>query len=149
MTTERKPVAYGDMRGWMKALDAAGELQRVDAEGNWDIELGTIARPAQGAGTGPAVLFSNIKDYGANARCRQVFTGGLSSAGRVAMMFGLPPDTHPREFVKLGRTALTGSVPPKVVATGPVKENIVKGDEVDLYELPVPQWNRVDGGRYI
>ena len=148
MSTERKPVAFGDIRGWIKALDAAGELQRVEAEVNWDIELGTIARLAQGAGTGPAVLFNNIKDYGANARCRQVFTGGLSSARRVAMMFGLPPDTHPRELVKLGRTVLSDSVPPKIVATGPVKENIVKGDDVDLYELPVPQWNRLDGGRY-
>ncbi len=149
MSTERKPVAFGDIRGWIKALDGAGELQRVEAEVDWDIELGTIARLAQGAGTGPAVLFSNIKDYGANARCRQVFTGGLSSARRVAMMFGLPPDTHPRELVKLGRTVLGDSVPPKIVKTGPVKENIVKGDDVDLYELPVPQWNRLDGGRYI
>ena len=101
MTSERKPVAFGDLRGWMKALDAAGELQRIDAEVDWNIELGTIARLAQGAGTGPALLFGNIRDYGANARCRQVFTGGLSSARRVAMMFGLPPETHPRELVFL------------------------------------------------
>ena len=94
MITERKPVAFGDLRGWIKALDAAGELQRIDAEVDWNVELGTIARLAQGAGTGPALLFNNIRDYGANARCRQVFTGGLSSARRVAMMLGLPPDTH-------------------------------------------------------
>src|ERR1700749_2991309 len=149
MNTERKPVAFGDLRGWIKALDQANELQRVTAEVDWNIELGTIARLAQGAGTGPAVLFSNIRDYGANARCRQVFTGGLSSARRVAMMLGLPPDTHPRNLVKLGRTLLTGSVPPNVVKTGPVKENIVKGDDIDLLEFPVPQWNRADGGRYI
>ena len=30
-----------------------------------------------------------------------------------------------------------------------MKENIVNGDDVDLYEFPVPQWNRLDGGRYI
>ncbi len=40
-------------------------------------------------------------------------------------------------------------MPPKIVKTGPVKENIVNGDDVDLYEFPVPQWNRLDGGRYI
>jgi UbiD family decarboxylase len=149
MTTERKPIAFGDLRGWMKALDAAGELQSIEAEVDWNIELGTIARLAQGPGTGPAVLFNNIRDYGKNARCRQVFTGGLSSPRRVAMMLGLPPDTHPRELVKLGRTVLTGSIPPKIVKTGPVKENIVKGDAIDLNEFPVPHWNRADGGRYI
>ena len=93
MTSERKPVAFGDLRGWIAALDGAGELARIEAEVDWNIELGTVARLAQGAGTGPALLFSNIRDYGANARCRQVFTGGLSSARRVAMMLGLPPDT--------------------------------------------------------
>src|SRR6202167_2201040 len=149
MISERKPVVYGDMRGWIKALDAAGELARIDAEGDWNIELGTVARLAQGAGTGPALLFNNIRDYGANSRCRQVMTGSLASHRRLAMLMGLPPDTHPRQLVKLGRTILTEGIAPKIVKTGPVKENIVKGDDIDLYEFPVPQWNRIDGGRYI
>jgi UbiD family decarboxylase len=148
-TMTRKPTAFGDMRGWMKALEAAGEMRTVDAEVNWDVELGTITRLAQGSGTGPALLFNNIKDYGKNARCHQVFTSGLASARRVAMMMGLPPDAHARELVKIGRTILTEGIAPKIVKTGPVKENIVKGKDVDLYEFPVPQWNRIDGGRYI
>ncbi len=114
------------------------KCNEIDAEVDWNIELGTIMRLAQGAGTGPALLFNNISDYGANARCRRVFTGGLSSSRRVAMMLGLPPDTHPRELVKIGRSVLTGSVPPKIVKTGPVKENIVTGDDIDLYEFPAP-----------
>src|ERR1700689_847394 len=132
MTTERKPVAFGDLRGWMKALDAAGELHAIDAEVDWNIELGTVARLAQGPGTGPALAFNTIRDYGKNARCRRRFAGSLSSYRRVAMMLGLPPDTHPRELVKLGRTMLTDTIAPKIVATGPVKENIVKGDDIDL-----------------
>jgi 4-hydroxy-3-polyprenylbenzoate decarboxylase len=147
--TERNPVAFGDLRGWLKALSAAGELQRVEAEVDWNVELGTIARLAQGPGTGPAVLFSNIRDYGANSRCRQVFTGALANYRRLAMLLGLPPDTHPRELVKLGRTLLSSAIAPKTVATGPVKENIVTGDDIDLNDFPVPQWNRIDGGRYI
>jgi len=54
-----------------------------------------------------------------------------------------------RELVKLGRTILTEGIAPKIVKTGPVKENVIKGDDVDLNEFPVPQWNRIDGGRYI
>ncbi len=149
MTVERKPVAFGDLRNWLQALDGAGELQTIDAEVDWNIELGTVARLAQGPGNGPALLFNKIRDYGENARCQQVFAGALSSYRRIAMMFGLPPDTHPRELVKLGRTVLTGAIPPKIVKTGPVKENIVKGDDVDLNDFPAPQWNRADGGRYI
>src|ERR1700731_3166380 len=128
MTIKRKPVAFGDLRGWLAALEAGGELRQIDAQVDWNIELGTIARLAQGAGTGPALLFNNIKDYNApTSRCRRVFSGGLSSYRRMAMLLGLPPDTHPRELVKVGRGILTGSIPPRIFKDGPVKENVVTG----------------------
>ena len=150
MTIERTPVAFGDLRGWMRALAAAGELHEINAQVDWNIELGTIMRLAQGAGTGPALLFNNIKDYNKpSSRCRRVFGGGLSSYRRVAMMLGLAPDTHPRELVKIGRGILNGRVAPRIVADGPVKEHKIAGKDVDLYEFPVPYWNRLDGGRYI
>src|SRR5258706_351584 len=147
---ERKPRAFGDQRGWLDALRAEGELKEVTAEVDWNIELGTIMRLAQGTGDGPALLFSNIKDYNAkSARCSQVFGCSLSSYRRVAMLLGLPPDTHPRELVKVARTILSGAIPPKIVKDGPVKENIITGDDVDLFEFPTPHWNRLDGGRYM
>ena len=150
MTVERKPVAYDGLRGWLTALEAAGEVKSIDGEVDWNIELGTIARLLQGPATGPSVLFNNIKDYNKpNSRCKKVFTGALANYRRIAMMMGLPPDTHPRELVKLGRNILSGAIPPKIVPTGPCKENIVKGDAVDLFEFPAPYWNRLDGGRYM
>jgi 4-hydroxy-3-polyprenylbenzoate decarboxylase len=150
MTKERKPRAFKDQRGWLDALRAEGELKEITAEVDWNIELGTIMRLAQGTGDGPALLFSNIKDYnGPNARCSQVFGCSLSSYRRVAMLLGLPPDTHPRELVKVARTILQGTIAPKIVKDGPVKENILKGDAVDLFEFPTPHWNRLDGGRYM
>ncbi len=150
MTPKRKPVAYGDMRGWLKALETAGELREINGEVDWNIELGTIARLAQGAGTGPALLFNNIKDYNApTSRCRRVFTGGLSSYRRMAMLLGLPPDAHPRDLVRVGRNIMSGSIPPRIVKDGLVKQNVITGGDVDLYQLPVPYWNRLDGGRYV
>src|SRR5499425_1164886 len=103
ITVEHKPVAFGDLRGWIAALKAQGELHEIDAEVDWNLELGTIMRLAQGPGTGKALLFNNIKDYnGPGARCRRVFGSSLNSYRRVAIMLGLPPDTHPRELVKIG-----------------------------------------------
>jgi 3-polyprenyl-4-hydroxybenzoate decarboxylase len=49
MAVERKPTAFGDMRGWIEALKAEGELQEIGAEVDWNIELGTIVRLRQGA----------------------------------------------------------------------------------------------------
>jgi UbiD family decarboxylase len=150
MTVKRKPVAYGDLRGWISALRAQGELHEIDAEVDWNIELGTIMRLAQGPGTGPALLFNNIKDYNLpSSRCRRIFGSALNNNSRIAMMLGLPPGTHARELVKIGRNILTETMPPRIVSTGPVKENIVTGKDVNLDELPTPYWNRLDGGRYL
>ena len=111
MSVQHNPTAFGDLRGWIEALAAHGELQEIDAEVDWNIELGTIMRLAQGPGTGKALLFNNIKDYNTPvSRCRRIFGSALNNYRRIAMMLGLPPDTHPRELVKIGRTALTGSI---------------------------------------
>jgi 4-hydroxy-3-polyprenylbenzoate decarboxylase len=121
------------LRSFIEALKGQGELAEIDAEVDWNIELGTIMRLAQGPGTGKAVIFNNIKDYNTpTARCRRIFGSSLNSYRRIALMLGLPPDTHPRELVKIGRTILTGSIPPRIVATGPVKENILTGEDIDL-----------------
>ena len=145
MTTQ-----FGDMRGWIDALRKEGELHQIDTEVDWDCELGTITRRVFGNGDGPALLFGNIKDYNKNTtRCTSMFTGGLSNYSRVAMMFGLPKDASITELVKAARKAYASRVPPVTVKTGPVKENIVKGDDINLFDFPVPKWHRLDGGRYI
>ena len=146
---DRTPIAFGDLRGWIDALRDAGELAEINQEVNWDVELGTIVRMAQGTGYGPAFLFNNIKNYnGPDALCSQLFTGGQGSYPRLAMMFGLPQDTPVRELVKICRTIFTERIEPVTVDTGPVKQNIVTGDDIDLLKFPVPKWNRGDGGRY-
>ena len=98
-------------------------MHEIDAEVDWNIELGTITRLAQGPGTGPALLFNNIKDYNKNEQPlpRACSPAGFRSYRRVAMMLGLPPDTHPRELVKIGRNILEGSIPPRIVEDGPVQ----------------------------
>src|SRR5438874_4266857 len=125
MTMQRKPAVFGDLRGWISALREQGELHEIDAQVDWNIELGTIMRLAQGSGTGKALLFNNIKDYNTPAsRCRRIFGSALNNTRRIAMMLGLPPDTHPRELVKLGRSILQDGIAPRIVSGGPCKENI-------------------------
>src|SRR5262249_56378251 len=63
ISAERKAVAFGDLRSWIDALRAQGELAEIDAEVDWNIELGTIMRLAQGPGTGTALIFNNIQHY--------------------------------------------------------------------------------------
>src|SRR5581483_11547095 len=146
----RKPVAFGDLRGWIATLKAQDELQEIDGEVDWNIELGTIMRLAQGPGTGRAMLFNNIKGYNKpDSRCRRIFGSALNNTRRIAMMLGLPPETHARDLVKIGRTILQEGIKPRIVKDGPCKENVVEGKDVNLDEFPTPYWNRLDGGRYL
>ena len=73
----------------------------------------------------------------------------MANYAHIAMMFGLPKDASITELVKVAREKFKQRIPPVVVETGPVKENILKGEDIDLFKFPVPRWNRKDGGRYI
>ena len=140
-------MQFGDLRGWIAHLEKEGELHQIDTEVDWDCELGTVTRRAFGNGDGPALLFNRIKDY--TGGCTRLFTGGLSNYSRVALMFGLPKKAPITELVKAARKAYAGRLPPVTVATGPVKQNILTGDDINLFDFPVPRWHRRDGGRYI
>src|SRR5437899_12082199 len=40
-------------------------------------------------------------------------------------------------------------IPPRVVDSGPIMENVFEGRDIDVLSLPVPFWHEGDGGRYI
>src|SRR5262245_30077932 len=141
-------MQFGDLRGWIAALKKAGELHEIDVEVDWDCELGTITRRAFGNGNGPALLFNRIKDY-TEGRCTKLFTGGMSNYSRVAMMFGLPKTAPITDLVKTARKAYASRVAPVTVKSGPVKQNILTGKNINVFEFPAPRWHRLDGGRYI
>ncbi len=140
-------MAYQNLRDWIAKLEEMGQLKRITAEVDWNLELGAITRRISNE-RGPALLFENIKGY-QNAACRKLFTNGLTSTERVAMALGLPGDTDNRGLVDFLRENLGNRLEPVTVASGPVKENIVKGNAVDLYQFPAPKYNFFDGGRYI
>jgi 4-hydroxy-3-polyprenylbenzoate decarboxylase len=140
-------VAYEDLREWIEILDREGEFARVKTEVDWDLELGGIARENMDRG-GPALLFDNIKDY-QDTPCKQVFTCSLSTFSRVALMLGLPKDTPYRDLIQIWRERIRNPMKPLVVDSGPCKQNILKGDEIDLLKFPTPHWQKLDGGRYI
>jgi len=136
-----------DLRAWMAQLEADGDFKRVTAKVDWDDEISQIIRKIY-VQEGPALLFENIKGHEATF-CRKLFTNGLGSHRRVNLMFGLPKDTSPTDTVKTVRQRIKKPLEPVRVKTGPVKENIIKGKDVDLFQIPVPKWHPLDNGRYI
>ncbi|HXG49787.1 MAG TPA: UbiD family decarboxylase, partial [candidate division Zixibacteria bacterium] len=136
-----------DLRAWIADLDRRGELGRVRAEVDWDEEIGAITREISSR-SGPGLLFENIKDHRQTA-CRRLFTNGTGTRERVCRILGVSEETSYRDLVGVFKERFSRPVEPRRVPGGPVKENIVRGDAVDLFQFPVPKWNPHDGGRYI
>lgn len=140
-------MALTDLREWIDLLEESGELKRVKAEVDWDEEIGAINREVSSQ-YGPALLFENIKDY-RDKICRRLFTNGTGTRQRVCRILGLSEDTSYRDLVTIFKERFSNPVPPVKIEGGPVQQNILKGDEIDLHQFPVPKWNPLDGGRYI
>ncbi len=79
------------LRDWIAKIEEVGQLKRITAEVDWNLELGAITQQILNQ-QGPALLFENIKDYHDTA-CRKVFTNRLASRERVAMVLSLPGES--------------------------------------------------------
>lgn len=140
-------MAFSDLREWLSFLEGKGQVKHIKAEVDWDEELGAIAREVA-ARKGPAMLFENIKDY-KSTPCHRLMIGSLGAKRRVRWALGLPMEMPDQEVTRWVCQKMRQPVAPVALSSGPVKENILKGEKVNLWQLPVPKWNPGDGGRYI
>ena len=140
-------MAYRDLRDFIGTLDKLGELKRVPVEVDWKYEAAGWIRKCIDAGQkGPAILLEKIKGYPAGYR---IFSGGLASHRRMAIALGLDPATPKQEIIKVFRKRIEKPLLPVMVKSGPVKENVITGDKIDVLRLPVPWWTPRDAGRFI
>lgn len=135
-----------DLRSFIDDCDVAGELRRVKAEVDWDLELSHVSKLNEER-KGPALLFENVKGHDS-----PVFTGAFATTKRLAIMLGLPHNLSMCEAARAWmQKSITsdGLVQAREVEDGPVLENVLSGDDVDLNGFPVPRFFPLDGGRYI
>ncbi len=130
------------IRDFIEQAESDGMLQRIKAEVDWDLELSHIAKLNEEK-KGPALLFENVKDYDS-----PVLTSVCTTTERLSLIMGMPKDSTlvdlMRHWVEKGET----KVPPKLVDTGPCKENKMMADDVDLFKFPAPKFFPMDGGRF-
>ncbi len=136
-----------DLREFIQKLEEEGELKRIKAEVDWDLEMGAIMRKVHDM-EGPAILFEKIKGYPTQ---NKFFCGGLGTYSKYAIAMGLPRNTSVAEIIGEYKKRIKTPIEPKVVnrAGSPCKENILTGQEIDLFKFPTPLWHQRDGGRYI
>jgi hypothetical protein len=135
--------AMKDLRDFIATCEKEGELHRIKAEVDWDLELSHICKVVEEK-AGPAVLFENIKGYKS-----PVLTGAFATTKRLAIILGKGTNLSMVELTKEWVAAATKEViPAKEVKDGPIFENILEGDKVDTFAFPSPKFYELDGGRY-
>ncbi|MFC1907441.1 UbiD family decarboxylase [Chloroflexota bacterium] len=139
---------FKDLRDYIQAVEEIGELKIIEGA-SWDLEIGAIGEIYAESNESPMLLFDKIPGYPAGYR---VAHNLFASQRRTALGLGLPHEAKGIELVKALRgkiKSLRPLIPPIETETAPVKENILTGDDVDLFKFPVPKWHELDGGRYI
>ncbi|MDY6862052.1 MAG: UbiD family decarboxylase [Thermodesulfobacteriota bacterium] len=140
-------MSFKDLREFLKLLEDKEELVRIKEEVDWDEEIGAISQESIYK-KAPAFICENIKDF-KDTPGKKIAMSYLCSWKRMNLALGFPEDTHPKELVSSWRKRIKNPIKPVVVNNAPCKENIKKGDEVNLFDFPQPKLHSMDGGRYM
>jgi phenylphosphate carboxylase alpha subunit len=136
---------FKDTRDFIEALRASGDLHEIEKEVDWDLELGAVSRLACEK-DGPALWFKRIADYPAD---RTAFANPMATWRRVALAFGIPVESSLKDIYAEYEKLEGKLIPPVIVKSGPCKEVIKRGADIDLFDLPAPMLHDGDGGRYL
>ena len=144
-------MKYKDLRDFLSQLEKQGELKRITAEVDPNLEMTEISDRVLRQG-GPALLFENPKGYST-----PVLTNLFGTPKRVAMGMGEDNVEALREVGKLlaflkepeppkGLKDAWQSIPkfkkvldmaPKQLKKAPCQEIVIEKDEVDLTKIPI------------
>ena len=152
---------FRNLRAYLEALEARGELKRVRVPVQSELEITEIADRMVKRG-GPALLFEQVvgKDFPVaiglfGTRERTAFALGVRDLDELAKKVELLLELRPGRG---GLSALMGFLPklpmlrgffPRRVGRAPVQEVVYRGEAVDLSRLPVLKCWPLDAGPFL
>lgn len=139
-----------DLRSWLENVEGAGDLKTLENADPY-LEMGCLTDMNLDK-KGTALLFDNLVGHPKGLR---VLTCSTSTRKRIELTFNLPATSSEREMVQVLRRQFLQwdeshtEFMPRVVIDGPIMENVVCENDVDILKFPCPKWHDLDGGRYI
>ncbi len=157
-----KGFPFTDLRAFVAALEGRGELLRIGAEVDPELEIAEICDRVVKSG-GPALLFENVK-----GSSMPVLINALGTEGRTNLALGVESteqlpgkvegilallDKRPEGLIDklkmLPKLAELSALFPKTVKSGACQEVVHTGDAVDLTAIPILKCWPQDAGRFI
>ena len=99
----------------------------------------------------PILIFDNPLNTHGQLNGIRLAIGTENTQKKVQVALGVPAEMDRAEIAREILRREAGAIAPILVdrSTAPVKEIIQKGEEVDLYQLPLMRHHEMDGGPYI
>ncbi|HEY9623770.1 MAG TPA: UbiD family decarboxylase [Crinalium sp.] len=152
-----------DLRGFLKQLEQRGQLRRISAPVDPDLEIAEISNRMLQKG-GPALLFENVKG--------SPYPVAINVMGTVERICWAMNMEHPQELETLGKKLgmLQQPKPPKKIGQAiefgkvlfdvvkakpnrdllpPCQQVVVKGDDLDLNQIPMIRPYAGDAGKIV
>ena len=139
-------VGYDDLRDWLVEADRLGEVKIVRGA-NWQSEIGMATELVSHSDAAPAVLFEDIPGVRPGFRVLANIFGGKRK--NMTLGFEAELDKVALSDAFAGAWDTDRVIPPVFVENGPVFDNMITGEAVDVEMFPTPMWHEGDGGRYI
>ncbi|MBI4214110.1 MAG: UbiD family decarboxylase [Chloroflexi bacterium] len=139
-------MKFDDLREFIAKAQELGEFEQIN--GAALDEIGGIYAINGEKQNAKLFLFDEIPGY---PKGHRVATNVLSSKKRGRLAANIPLDLEGKDLEAFLSKRLEEKkpVPPEWVTSGPILENVVEGDDVDLYKFPAPLWHELDAGPYI
>jgi UbiD family decarboxylase len=137
-----------DLETWLQKVEEMGELKRITAEVDPDLEISTVAYLSGKEIGSPALLFENITGHPGG---RALYNALGSSLTRICLAIREKPVDNPVELIKKLTHKMESKIPPQVVGSEEaiVNENVLTGAQVDIGQFPAPRMWPLDGGKYL
>ena len=145
---------FDNLRDYLTALDALGDVMHIHREVDGDLEPGAITRRSYEIRS-PAPLFENIRGVAPGFRILGAPAALCSRPdmpyARVALSLGLPAQsTGPAIVNALAATRRVPYIKPvRVEAEHALsQQHVLRGEQATLDRFPIPFAHDHDGGRY-
>lgn len=133
-------MAEHDLRSFLELAKKNGEVVEVKKHLDPKFEASAVIAKLAEEDRYPAVLYHNVGDG-----TYPVVSNLFANRKRIALALGCEESNLNAHY----RTREDKRIEPVLVTDAPVQEVVIKGDDVDLYKLPIMTHNALDAGPYI